>query len=156
MGRAAIIVLIFVAIGPLIGLATLSGLLSTVAASQLGQVDVLDKSIETGDPAALGLFVMLYGLLFAHFLGAIWAAVAGAIVALRAHLWGPASIFEGVPVGVFTALASSVGWDLNDLNASSLGQIETQAAAGWALVHIVPAMVCIWLTRRWQGHEPAR
>jgi hypothetical protein len=150
MGRALMIVLIFVAAGPLIGLVTLSSLLSVFAAAQM------DPAEPKGDAAAFGAFVMLYGVLFAHFFGAIWAALAGALVALRAHLWGPASVFEGVPIGAFTALASLVAWDGKDLDGSSLGQIEAQAAAGWALVHIMPTMVCIWLTRRWQGSQPAR
>lgn len=146
MGRALMIVLIFAVVGPLIGLATLSGLLSVLAAANV-------EAKETGDAAAFGAFILIYGVLFAHFFGALWATLAGAIVALRANLWGPASIFEGVPIGVFTAMASIVTWDVNDINVSALADIELRAAAGWALVHIVPAMACIWLTRGWQARE---
>jgi hypothetical protein len=148
MGRAIMIVLIFVAAGPLIGLATLSSLLAAFAAARV-------EPHETGDAAAFGALILMYGVLFAHFLGAIWAAIAGLIVALRASLWGPASIFEGVPIGTFTALASIVFWDIHEVEPGELAKIEVPIAAGWALVHIVPTMTCIWLTRGWQSPTPA-
>jgi hypothetical protein len=150
MGRALMIVLIFVVAGPLIGLVTFSALLTIATASQREAVAVLDKSIDTGDPAALGLFVMLYGLVFAHFAGALWAAIAGALVALRAHLWGPGSTLEGVPIGLTTALASLASLDIQEMNSSSLGEIGTPVVAGWILIHIIPTTACLWLTRRWQ------
>jgi hypothetical protein len=153
MGRALMIVLIFVVVGPLIGLVTLSTLLTVFAAAQLETAEAIAKEHSARDAAALGLFVMIYGVLFAHFVGALWAAVAGALVALRSQLWGPGSIFEGVPIGVLTALASLVTWDFKDINSSSLGEIEGPAMAGWILVHVVPAAVCIWLTRRWQSPQ---
>jgi hypothetical protein len=154
MGRGIMIVLIFVAAGPLIGLATLSGLLTILASSQ-ESIRAMDKSVEPGDPAAFGLFILLYGVLFAHFFGALWAALAGFIVAVRAALWGPASIFEGVPIGVLTALASTVYFNVANLEADGLERIQIQTAAGWALVHIVSTMACIWLTRGWQAKVEA-
>lgn len=153
MGRAIMIVLTFAVVGPLIGLMTLSALLTILTSSQREAVQAFDNSIETGDPAALGLFVLMYGVLFAHFIGAMWAALAGAIVAFRANLWGPASVFEGVPIGVLTALASIVFYGAGDLEPGTLDKVELQVAAGWALVHIVSTMACIWLTRRWQNRD---
>lgn len=151
MGRALMIILVFVIIGPLIGLVAASALLTMATSVQRESVAVLDKSVETADPAAFGLLILVYGLLFAHFIGAMWAALAGGIVALRAALWGPASVFEGVPIGAFTALASIVYFQGSEIDAGSLERIEVQVAAGWALVHIIPAMTCIGLTRRWQS-----
>jgi hypothetical protein len=146
MGRAAIIILIFFLAGPLIGLATLTVLLSLVAQLRL-------PAEEAGNAAAFGAFIAMYGIIFAHFLGGLWAALAGALVALRTNLWGPASIYEGVPIGVFTAIASIAFWDLNEAQPDGLKQMEAQAAAGWALVHIIPTMACIWLTQRWQTKD---
>ena len=150
MGRAFAIVVVFVLVGPLIGLATFAALLSLATASQREAVQVLDQSVQTGDPIGLGLFVMLFGSLLAHYVGAVWAALAGAIVALRAHLWGPASVYEGVPIGCLTALASIVVWGLTDVKSPPLDAIQAQIAAGWALINIIPAMACIALTRAWQ------
>jgi hypothetical protein len=150
MGRAPKIILVFVLVGPLIGLATFAALLSIATASQREAVQILDQSVQTGDPVGLGFFVLMLGGLLAHYVGAVWAALAGAIVALRSHLWGPASIYEGVPIGCFTALAAVVAWDLTRVEYLPLDTIQTQVAAGWALVNIVPTMTCIWLTRTWQ------
>lgn len=155
MGRALMIILIFVVVGPLVGLVTISGVVTVVAAANQGEIQAIEKSMESDDPVALGFAILFLGSFFAHFFGALWAALAGAVVAARASLWGPASIFEGVPVGVLTALASIVFYDIGkiDVDPGTVERATVQLAAGWALTHIVAAMVCIWLTRRWQTRE---
>jgi hypothetical protein len=44
-----------------------------------------------------------------------------------------------------------VFWNADEPSAAELAQIQVQAAAGWLLVHIVPTMACIFLSRRWQN-----
>jgi hypothetical protein len=155
MGRALIIILIFAGVGPLVGLATVSAIVTAIAYSHAGLVDLGPNTLDTDSPMALGLATLVLGAFGAHVIGIVWAALAGAIVALRTSLWGPASIFEGVPIGVFTALASAVTYDfdLTQTVPRSPGLAGLQAGAGWMLIHIMSAMACIWLTKGWQVRD---
>lgn len=133
---------VFVLIGPLVGLVAFSG-----GVSLLGWF--------SGPPDAvwLGPFFLLYGILFAHFIGGVWALMAGCVAALvswhlkRVDFWiGPAS-------GLFTFVLAALSGNaqLPQPSGSPVG-VEIAAISHWALVvvlftHVAAATVA-WLMAR--------
>lgn len=138
LGQLALIMLVFVLAGPVIGLlvaAVTSGL--AIAAS--------------GDPGggmAFAAFLLIYGWLFAHLVGLVPAAIAGAVVAAYAWLRGrvPLAIAAAAGVAGMGQMVLRLGMPRPDWQESGM----TVVAVIWLVVHVISAIACSRLTRRWQ------
>ncbi len=150
MFRALLVILIFVVVGPLVGLVVFS--------VGMGGLAVLG-----GRPDGLWLspFFMLYGLLFAHSAGLTWALVAGvaalvleATERLKAGLIGPVS---GI---VSCAIATSTGavWLPPDTQTTTFAEVADSFALGFAAVmlavHVISASAGWWLARTLVRQRP--
>ena len=143
LGRALRIVAVYALIGPLVGL--------VVFATGVGVLAVL-----SGRPDGMWLspFLLLYGPMFAHFVGIVWAIVAGISASILSTFnlirqpWiGPASGLVSFS-GAFVSGAAR----LPEGPASPVGPIVDSLAHGFAvvmlMVHIVSATACWWLAHR--------
>ncbi len=138
LGQLAAIVLVFVTVGPVIGL---------LAAAALAGLAIAAGG-DPGGGGAFTIFLLIYGLLFAHFIGIVPAAMAGTIVA------GVANWRGRVPLA-FGAVAGIAGMGLMALRSGvpqpSWRESSTTAVAViWLLAHVLAALACTRLTRRWQ------
>jgi len=134
VGQLVFIIVVFVILGPLIGL---------VIFSIMSEAYVLAIGTKPGN----GLFLFIPGLLFAHLVGAIPAAMAGLLVALIAAIRRNVPLWMGFGVGlvVGTILAAYVQ------SLPSRGEpLSTQALLGFTFLCAVASAVCTYLTRRWQ------
>jgi len=94
-----------------------------------------------------GLFLFIPGLLFAHFVGGIPAAMAGLLVALIAAIRRNVPLWMGFGVGlaVGTILAAYVQ------SLPSGGEpVSKQVLLSFTILCAVASAVCTRLTRRWQ------
>ncbi len=137
LGSTLAIVGTFLAVGPLIGLVSFAA-----AIAGYGLV-----SSNPGDYAAAGAAMLVYGLFFAHFMGAVPALVTGGAVAAVAALRRAAVPFWfGAAVG---GAASAFA-----LSPDTIGRPSADVASAvvWVIVvaGILAGAVCTKLTRRWQ------
>ena len=138
LGQLAAIVMVFVTVGPVIGL---------LAAAALGGLAIAAG----GDPSGGGaftVFLLIYGLLFAHFVGIVPAAIAGTIVAGIAHWRGRVPLVAGALTGIagMALMAQRHGVPQPSWRESS----PSAVAVIWLLAHVLAALACTRLTRRWQ------
>lgn len=136
IGRLAIVVIVFVAVGPLLGLVVFalgSGFVT------VGNVRAPDAS-GLSDFAAVVAAMLLYGVAMAHWAGALSAAATGFLVACYAAWRGCVPLVVGGMAGL---VGSIVGF------ADLLGTAVPVAGLTIA-VHVLPAIACTRLTRRWQ------
>ena len=141
LSKFVVIVLVFAVVGPIIGLVIFalgSGILAFGVSTE-PLTSRLDSSASTV------LIVLLYGLFFAHWIGALAAVIAGVLVAWYASWRGSVPLGVGVIAGVVSIVGSyprlgSFAWD--NIGAGLVMLILT--------VHVLPAIACTRLTRRWQ------
>lgn len=142
--RALVVLLIFAVAGPLIGLVVFS--------AGMGGSAVLGGRT---DGAWVTPFFLLYGLVFAHYMGLMWALVAGASALvleatnkLRAGLIGPLS---GTITGTLDGWMGAV-WLPPGTQGTTIGDVADGLPLGFAAimlaVHIVSATVSWWLARK--------
>ncbi len=140
-GKLALIVLIFVIVGPIAGLAIFA-LGSGALAFGVSTGDLLSRLDASASTAVI---VVLYGLFFAHWIGALAALIAGVLVAWYAARRGRVPLGVGAIAGVVSIVGSYPRLGLFDW---------VNVGAGLALlifaVHVLPAIACTRLTRRWQ------
>lgn len=136
-------VLLFVAIGPLIGLVVFALGMSLIS---FGKEPIREAWW-------VGAFLMLYGLFFAHFLGVASAAVAGIAAVLIASSLGRAPAWIGLASGI---IAFGFAWLVGAVNLSIGSALtgtqftldsQTQIFLVMAAVHIVAAGLT-WLIVR--------
>lgn len=141
--QALAVIALFVAIGPVVGLLVFAG-----------GMTVLSLAVEPiGRAWMVGAFFLMYGVIFAHYIGAASAAVAGAFAAAAALLLGRAPAWIGPLSG---AVAFAFAW-LAGLVTLSVSAMLTHANLSWgpqsrvfvlmAVVHVATAAV-MWLMAR--------
>lgn len=135
LGRALAIIGTFVAAGPLIGLITF-------AAAIAGYGLITPKP---GDYAAGAAAVLVYGLFFAHFMGAVPAFLTGSAAAAFAAWRGIVPVWAGALAG--GAASAFI------LSPDTIGNPadEFASAVVWLIVAtgMISGAVCTRLTRRW-------
>ena len=107
LSKLALIVLSFVAAGPLIGLVVLAiggGILAF-------GVSIEEVQSRLDNSASTVLVVLLYGHFFAHWIGALAACIAGVLVAWYASWRGSVPLGVGVIVALSASLAVTRAWD---------------------------------------------
>ena len=141
LSKFVVIVLVFAVVGPIIGLVIFalgSGILAFGVSTE-PLTSRLDSSASTV------LIVLLYGLFFAHWIGALAAVIAGVLVAWYASWRGSVPLGVGVIAGVVSIVGSYPR--LGSLPGDNIG-------AGLSMlilaVHVLPAIACTRLTRLWQ------
>lgn len=147
--RAVRIVTVYALIGPLVGL--------VVFAAGVGAL-----AVSSGRPDGMWLspFLLLYGLIFAHFVGAIWAILAGicasilSTIAMTRPLWiGPASGLLSFSVALVSGAVR-----LPEAPDSPVGAIVDGFTHGFAaimlMVHVVSATTCWTFARRFARMPP--
>lgn len=127
----------FLAVGPLIGLITFAAAIAGYGVF----------SAKPGDYAAAGAAMLIYGLFFAHFMGAVPAIVTGGAVAVfAAFRRATVPFWFGAAVG---GAASALA-----LSPDAIGRPSTEFAGVVVWLIVVAGMlagaVCTRLTRRWQ------
>ncbi len=140
-GRLALIVLVFAIIGPIVGLVVFalgSGAL-TWAVSTEGFQQRMDGSASTT------AIVLLYGLFLAHWIGAPAAISAGLLVVVYSAWRGRTPLVFGMIAGITVAIANGLLYGAAMMQNRDWGWLCVIAA-----VHVLPAIVCTRLTRRWQ------
>jgi hypothetical protein len=130
----ALIVVVFVAVGPLVGM------LATVPMSLVGLLFSRWIEFATHFPA----FMLLYGWVFAHFVGWAPAALTGVLVALYAWRCRRVPLAVGAVAGLASSMILS-RWAPFDLKAEQVPIVVI-----WVATHVVAAIACTRLTRRWQ------
>lgn len=128
--NSAIIIALFVVVGPVIGLVTFATGMAIAAAS-----------------FNIFAFLLLYGLVFAHFAGALPALIAGIIVAVYAALRGPVPLIVGALAGLVGLLGIH---DIGDLLRNEGGDLQSVSVVLFPLTCIAASSVCTVLTRHWQ------
>lgn len=131
----------FAILGPIIGLAVFalgSGGL-TFAVSTEGIQQSLDGA------ASAAAIVLLYGLFFSHWVGAPAAIAAGLLVAGYSAWRGRTPLVFGALAGIVVAIGNGLLYGAAMLQNRNWGWVCVIAA-----VHVLPAIVCTRLTRRWQ------
>lgn len=137
---------VFFGIGPLVGLvifATGSSLLALFSG--------------TKDGFWIGPFMLVYGLIFAHFVGGVWAAIAGAVTIAASYLLKRTSAWIGPASGALTfAISTLTRTGLMD--GPILSADGTNPGAFWlgyflllAATHIGAAWVSWVVAKRWIG-----
>jgi len=128
--NALIIILIFAAVGPLVGL-PIFGLGIAVAALS----------------PPMFVFFLLYGVLFAHLTGIIPAVIAGLLVASYAA-------WRGIVPAWYAALAGLIGTagihDITGLLRENGPELSRAIAVLLPATCIGASLACTRLTRRWQ------
>ena len=133
---------IYLALGPLVGLVTFS-----VAAGLL--------VVSSGNPEGFWLtpFFLLYGLVFAHFIGADWALLAALVAAGISLTTRSKSRWIGPASGAVSALASTFSGTFKVLGPAR-EMASANADIGWlgftlvlVVVHLVAGSFC-WLVAR--------
>lgn len=142
--RFLAVLLIFAMAGPLIGL--------LVLAIGIGVLALLGGH---ADGYFLTPVVLLYGFLFAHYVGLKWALVAGACACGLATIQPHAPIWIGPVAGLVsyaTAAILGAAWLPTGAEATLPGQVIEKSVIGFGivmlLVHVLSAMVCWWLARK--------
>ena len=139
IGRASAIVATFVVMGPVIGLFTVA-ICSFFA---VGLSNGFDGAW------AIPAFLMIYGWLFAHLMGALPALVAGTLIAAYAMRFGRVPLWVGATSGLASALLlSAIGGYGLEFNGEGLSNSAVRAI--WLATHIVAATTCTAMTRGWQ------
>ncbi len=141
--RALRIVSVYALIGPLVGL--------VVFAAGVGALAVL-----SGRPEGMWLspFLLLYGPIFAHFVGVIWAIVAGICAAILSTFTPTRPLWIGPASGLVSFLGAylSGGVRLPEGPASPIGPVVDGFSTGFAvvmlLVHVVSATACWKVAQR--------
>lgn len=134
---------LFVAIGPLVGLVVFSAGVSVLALLQGPR-----------DAVWLGPFLLLYGLLFAHFIGAPWALIASLAASLTAIATGRTAGWIGPLSGAVSwGVAAGVGGAQLPPGPDSPAGAQIDAfGPGFVIVllltHLTAATVCWLLARR--------
>lgn len=145
IGRLLAIVIVFAAVGPLVGALVLVALVTAI-----GLQDVPEQS----DLHALTLVGFAFALAVSYWLGAAPAAAAGAVIGIRQAFFGrstwPMALAVGLILGVVMLdrsgeLSSAAGADPNALPGSS---------AVIMLACLIPTMVCWALVRPWYFAAP--
>lgn len=133
--NALAIVLTFVGLGPMIGLVVVA----------------LGFSSATLSPPIF-VFLLLYGVIFAHLMGALPALISGAMVAGYAGVRGRVPDWFALLAGVAGLLG------IHDVE----GLLNPHDAQfGWGVTIVIPlscviaAIACTRLTRRWQARAGA-
>jgi hypothetical protein len=134
----AVIVIVFVLVGPLVGLAVYSALAFGTFWADSGLSYALQMT-------ALGIF---FGLPRAHVWGAPYALAAGLVVAAVSALRGAMPVSGPLVVGALTWGTQVV---VNAQQIPLLGQEIHNVYRIWLPIHIVSAIVCWWLTRSRQA-----
>lgn len=140
--KAAKLLLVYCAVGPLVGL--------VVFAASMGFATVM-----TGQPDGLSvvLFFMIFGLVFAHVVGLSSALVAGLVTLALWHIIGREPAWIGVVAGL---ISFSVGYGsgaVRVLEAKlSPGPVDDDfgiaVLSSMAAVHVLATFVCWLLSRR--------
>ena len=134
LGDFAVMMLVFVAAGPLIGL------LAAAGTSMAGLFFSRWAEFAGHFPA----FMLLYGWVFAHFVGLAPAALAGAMVAAYAAWRGRVPLLAGAAAGLGSGIL------LNRLTPFDPKAELAPIVFVWIATHVVAAVACTRLTRRWQ------
>lgn len=139
---------IFITVGPLVGLVTFAAGISAVAFVN-----------GPADAGWLGPFILIYGPMFAYFVGAPWAFLAGLVATVTARSFGraPAWIGPGSGVVSFAVSAVSPSGSLATGGDTSIGQ-QLNGFGPWLVVvvlltHVGAAAVCWLLARRFLRGE---
>ncbi len=136
LGSTLAIVGTFLAAGPLIGLVTFAA-----AVAGYGVF-----SAKPGDYAAAGAAMLIYGLFFAHFMGAVPAIATGVAVA------GVAALRRAV-VPIWFGAAAGGAASAFALSPDAIGRPSTDLAGAVVWLIVVAGMlagaICTRLTRRW-------
>jgi hypothetical protein len=122
-------VLVFVLLGPLIG-----GIVTIVGLVAFG----MDLA-KPGDAGMVIAAMMLYGLWMAYPIGALPAAIVGAVIGLADVFWRETTFSFAVLLG----LATGVGWAL------LFGEAEQELLRILVLVSCLVATVLCWKATRW-------
>ncbi len=137
----ALIFGVFIVVGPLVGL-----LIFAIA----GGVATIAGVVPTDLTSALSVtaFLLLYGTGLAHMAGLVPAGIAGFMVAGYAGCWGRVPLIAG-------ALAGAAGMSGAYLRSGIGAMMEQTGELGslgllLILTHILAAVGCTMLTRRWQ------
>lgn len=141
LGDLALIMLVFVLVGPLVGL--------VVTALGIGSALAVGNGDLSGG-GGITAFLLLYGFLFAHFVGVVPAIVSGLLVCAWAYSRGRVPIAVGALAGLasFALLNGSKFGPTPDPVGATSSEFTMMAVVGGA--HILAAVVCTRLTRRWQ------
>lgn len=137
-GRFAGIVSLFLLVGPAVGLVTFAACIAVYG--------VLTG--KPGDLVATALVVLLYGSVFAHFMGMIPATITGvAVAALAAIRQASVPVWVGAVAG-----AAASAFVLSDI-VFKQSVSETAELIVWSLLicGAVAGAACTRLSRRWQG-----
>jgi hypothetical protein len=146
MGRALGILATYVVVGPLIGLVVFAAGIALLAVAN-GQTQ----------GAWLGPFFLLYGIVFAHFIGAPWAVLAGGVAVVLDRWRGKGARWIGAASGAASFAVAYVAGAarLPPGPESPVGQVVDGYGPGFALlmavVHILSAAGAWGLARGLAG-----
>ena len=140
--NAAKLLLVYCAVGPLVGL--------VVFAASMGFATVMGGQ---PDGFSVGLFLMIFGLIFAHFVGLPSALVAGLATLALWRLIGREPSWIGVVAGL---ISFSVGYGSGavqmleaKLTPGPVGDnFSVAVLSSMAAVHVLATFVCWLLSRR--------
>jgi hypothetical protein len=139
--KAAKILLVFGGAGPLVGLVVFAAGISAV-------------TMAGGQPGGvwLGPFILLYGILFAHFVGLPWAALAAAVAIGLSHFAGARAWIGAASGGASFAVAAAAGFvqvppGSDSAAGAAVDTFGVTFASLMAAVHVLSALVC-WLIVR--------
>lgn len=141
MVNAASIVALFGIVGPVVGLLVFAA----------------GMALASGSPSVF-VFLVLYGMLFAHVMGGVPALVAGATVAAYAAFRGPVPLLAGGIAGLagLFGLTGLYGIrNLVDLARDDAGAVQSALLPLFPAVCILASLACTLLTRPWQRRAAA-
>jgi hypothetical protein len=141
VGRFAVIVFVFAIIGPIVGLVVFA--LGSGALTFAVSTESIQKSLDGS--ASTATVVFLYGMFLAHWIGGPAAISAGLLVAGYSAWRGRSPFVFGVVAGITGAIANGLLYGAAMMQSRNWGWLCVIAA-----VHVLPAIVCTRLTRRWQ------
>lgn len=147
--RSALAIVVFVAVGPIIGL--------LVFAFGFGAGIALSGK-EGG--AAVALFLLLYGWLFAHYFGALWALLAGLAATILAATTRRTSLWIGPVSGAVSLAGAAVAGQASFPSPPSPPEgavfdgFDYNLLLLITLVHVISATLCWAMTRRLLDPEP--
>ncbi len=129
--------LVFGVLGPFIGL--------IIFATTIG---VLGFAFGPKDAHYMGPFLLLYGWIFAHYVGVIWALLAAVVAAILSYRFGRAGWIGVASGGVSLAVAALTG-ATSLPPESTLQSVDGAVKAAAVLTHLGAATVCWLMVRPW-------
>jgi hypothetical protein len=137
---------VFISVGPLIGLVVCAIGLGLQIELQLAMER--HRSPQLGNvPLIIGIF-MFFGIFLAHKIGMLAAAIAGLLVAGYSIFWNRVPLIFGGLAGA-VSYASTLAFPENIERVMGKNP-ELSVTIVIIAVHILPAIACTRLTRRWQ------